>query len=329
MKIQENIPLAQYTTFKIGGPARYFVEVSAEEALLEAMKFARKNKLEVFVLGGGSNVLVSDDGFDGLVIKLVGSKSPIGLLEPELVECWAGDSLASAVNFARENSLSGLEWAAGIPGTIGGAIRGNAGAYGSDMGDVVESVRALKIPNNKLQISNKFQILKSKFQNRLKIKKYNLQDCRFGYRDSIFKQNKNLIILSCVLKLEKGDKNEIEKKTKEVLGNRSEKLPCDFSAGSFFQNPKVSNPELVARFERDVKCQARDGKIPAGWIIDELGLRGKKIGGAMVSEKHANFVVNIGNAKAEDVVMLTSFIKQQARTKLGVHLQEEVQYVGF
>ncbi|MDQ1284293.1 MAG: UDP-N-acetylmuramate dehydrogenase, partial [Patescibacteria group bacterium] len=229
-------------------------------------------------------------------------------------------------------------------GTVGGAVRGNAGAYGSSMGDCVESVRVLeisnspnssnspnKIPNSKFQIPNKFKIQnsKAKASSELKITNYDLPQCEFFYRDSIFKQNPNSIILSVVIKLEKREKAEIENKIREIIKKRSEKVPQDRSAGSFFQNPTVKNPELIKKFEKDAGCSSRDGKIPAGWLIDEAGLRGKKIGGAAVSEKHCNFVVNLGGAKAQDVVMLASYIKTKVRDELGVELKEEVQYVGF
>jgi UDP-N-acetylmuramate dehydrogenase len=137
LNIQKNIPLAPLTTFKIGGPAKFFVEVSDEEALLEALQFANENNLKVFVLGGGSNILVSDEGFDGLVIKLKASDIPVEAIRELPLRCWAGENLASVVSLAKDNSLAGLEWATGIPGTIGGAVFGNAGAFGKWMEDVV------------------------------------------------------------------------------------------------------------------------------------------------------------------------------------------------
>ncbi|OGI29392.1 MAG: hypothetical protein A2288_02305 [Candidatus Moranbacteria bacterium RIFOXYA12_FULL_44_15] len=365
LKIRENVSLAPYTTFKIGGPAKYFCEVSDEEALVEALNYARDNNLNVFVLGGGSNILVSDEGFDGMAVKLKVKNKKLKVTVQNskfLVNAWAGESLSSLVNFCRENSLTGMEWASGIPGSIGGAVRGNAGAYGSDMSKTVESVKVLEmtkiqdtrykqIPNDKNQISNK--ILKSvqvsdlnrnssegsapknsavqvwRLEPTQYLRVIKNKDCEFSYRDSIFKQNPNLIILSVVLRLEKGGKDEIENKIIEIIKKRTEKLPSGFSAGSFFQNPTVNNPDLIKKFERDVGCECRDGKIPAGWLIEEVGMRGKKIGGAMVSEKHCNFVVNLDGATAEDVVMLASFIKTKVRDELGVELKEEVQCVGF
>ncbi len=306
--IQQNIPLAPFTTFRIGGPARFFCAVKNEAELLEALDFAKEKDLKIFTLSGGSNVLVSDDGFDGLVIKIQDTNYKI---QGTNLECGAGFSLSKAVKLAAENSLTGLEWAAGIPGTIGGAVRGNAGAFGSDMAKIIENVKAYNI-----SIPAEPKIL---------IKK----DCDFSYRSSIFKENKNLIILSTKLILSRGDEIEIKNKMKGFLEKRIKSQPKGFSAGSFFQNPVVKNKKLLEQFEKDTGAKAREGKIPAGWLIDEAGFRGKKIGGVMVSEKHANFIINTGNGTAQDVIMLASIIKQKLREKYDVQLKEEVAFVGF
>src|SRR4030042_1574922 len=318
MKIQKNIPLAPYTTFRIGGAARFFCEAKSEEDILEALKFAKEKSLPVFVLGGGSNVLVSDKGFDGLVLKISNLQFQISNLR---IICDSGCLLGKIVKESVTAGLTGLEWAAGIPGTIGGAVRGNAGAYGGSMSKNVESVKALKILNSKSEALNNF-----KFQ----ISNFKTEDCEFNYRDSIFKQNPNLIILSVKLKLKKGDKAKSERKVKEILAKRKVKQPTDFpSAGSFFKNPITKDKKLIKEFEKDTGLKIKDSKIPAGYLIDQLDLRGKKISGAMVSEKHANFIVNTGNATAEDVVMLAAIIKTKVRNKFGIQLQEEVQMVGF
>lgn len=154
--------------------------------------------------------------------------------------------------------------------------------------------------------------------------------CNFDYRNSVFKKNPNLIILSATLRLKKGDREASEKKVKEILKQRKSAQPFDFpSSGSYFKNPVVKNQKLVEEFERDTGVKVKDNVIPAGYIIDELGLRGKKIGGAMVSQNHGNFLVNAGGATAEDFVILAALIKTRARNKFGVQLKEEVQYVGF
>lgn len=321
--IQKNISLTPLTTFKIGGPAKFFVEVRNEVELLEALDFARENKLEIFMLGGGSNILFSDKGFDGLVVKMQSSevgepsfassdaKASAGKQDAK-IECWAGESLASVVNFAKDNSLTGMEWAMGIPGTIGGAVRGNAGAFGGEMADNIESVRALEISGN-----------------RTNIVEYKKADCDFSYRTSLFKKNPNLVVISARLKLERGDKSAIAVRIREIAKIRIEHQPKGFSSGSFFQNPVVDNPEVLKEFEKETGAKSKDGKIPAGWLIEEAGFKGKKIGGVMVSEKHANFFINDGTATAEDVIILAGIIKQKLREGYDVQIKEEIMYVGF
>jgi UDP-N-acetylmuramate dehydrogenase len=155
-------------------------------------------------------------------------------------------------------------------------------------------------------------------------------DCSFIYRGSLFKDNGDLIILSAKLKLAKGNIEESQQRVKEIIAQRMEKLPQGMgSSGSYFINPIVQNPKLVAEFEKESGKISKAGKIPAPWLIERAGLKGKKMGGAMVSPDHANYVVNTGAATAEDITMLDSFIKQQVRDKFGVQLQEEVKYLGF
>lgn len=313
LKIKKNISLSKYSTFRIGGPAKFFSEVDNEKKLQEALEYVAKNGLKFFILGGGSNVLFSDEGFGGLVIKLGVGPRPISLGLKNEIECWAGANLSDAVNFAKSKSLTGLENLAGVPGSIGGAIRGNAGAFGVSVGDLVESVKTIKIINNKLQITN---CKKNK--------------CGFGYRTSIFKEKNDLIIASVVIKLKRGEKKEIEETMKEILQKRTANQPKGWkgSAGSFFKNPVVKNKELIARFEKETGKKIKDNKLPAGWLIAEAGFLGKKIGGAEVSEKHGNFLINTGKATAEDVIMLASIIKQKVRKEFEIELQEEVQYVS-
>lgn len=329
IKIRQNVSLAPLTTFRIGGPAKFFCTAKSEEGLLEALDFAKSQGLKFFILGGGSNILFSDKGFDGLVIKLGSSKqlasdkgqgtSNKGQITRDkgqgvkrgMIDCWAGESLTSLVNLAKENAFTGLEWAAGIPGTVGGAIQGNAGAFGGQMADSVESVRVADVSGKKT-----------------KVKEYKKRGCWFGYRDSFFKKNPQLVILSVRLKLEKGRQQEIGSRMDEVLKKRRS-LPKGSSAGSFFQNPVVDNPEVLQEFEKETGNKPRDGKVPAGWLIEEAGFKGKKIGGVMVSDKHANFIINTGNGTAEDVVILAGIIKQKLREHYDVPIKEEIMYVGF
>jgi UDP-N-acetylmuramate dehydrogenase len=307
LKIKEKIPLKEYTTFKIGGPARYFFVAKSKEDLKNAILWAKKKKLPFFILGGGSNVLFSDNGFNGLVIKLQNTQYEIRNTK---IVAEAGVPLQKLVLESVKKGLSGLENLAGIPGTLGGAIWGNAGAFGREIGDLVEEVKILQIANGKLQIVN--------------LKK---EDCKFGYRESIFKK-KNWIILEATLKLKKGKKKEIEEKIKKILRLRKEKQPLEFpSAGSVFKNVPIK--KVPKKIREKFKEKIKDGFLPAGVLIDAVGLKGFQIGGAKISEKHANFIVNVGEAKASDVKELIEKIKKGVKKKFKIQLEEEIKLVGF
>jgi len=266
--IRKNVPLAPYTTFKIGGPAKYFYEAKSKEDLVKAIKAAKETGLPFFILGGGSNVLVSDKGFDGLVIKL--QATSYKLPQPRQAKrggqatkivADAGVLLSKLVDESARAGLTGLEWAVGIPGTVGGAVRGNAGAFGVSMSDVVKNIR--------------------------------------NYED---------VILSVELELKKGDREKSKKMIKEYLEYRDKRHPLEYpSAGCIFKNPK--------------------GDF-AGHLIEKCDLKGTKIGNAMVSKKHGNFIVNLGNAKAKDVIKLINLCKKKVREKFRIELKEEIEYLG-
>lgn len=313
MNVQKNINLAQFTTFKIGGPAKEFVMAKDESELIEALQYAKENNLKYYIFGGGSNLYFDDRGFDGLVIKTESNDS-LKLLDGQRVECWAGESLGALINFAKDNGLSGIADLAGIPGQFGGAIRGNAGAFETELKDVVINVRALDISGQNPEIKN-----------------FDKVQCEFGYRMSIFKKDHQLIVISAIIQLSQGEKEKIGERMQEVVRKRIEKQPTGWvgCAGSFFENPTVKDPKIIEKFERDIAGKSIGRKIPAGWLITEASMRGKKIGGIEVSEKHANFVLNTGGGTAEELIMMTSLIKQKVRTKSGVQLREEVQYVGY
>jgi UDP-N-acetylmuramate dehydrogenase len=308
-KIQTMVNLAPLATFKIGGPARFFLEIEKREELPEAFAWAKKNEVKVLILGGGSNVLINDRGIDGLVLKI--KNKGIEIKESKILAA-AGEDLSKLVNFSFINSLAGLEWAAGIPGTVGGAIRGNAGAYGGSISESIDSVEV-------------FNFFSAKFE------KYNRQDCRFGYRQSIF-GNKNLLIWSGLFDLAPGASQDINEKIINIIKDRNGKLPKLPSAGSVFKNIDFDflfdNNTVLAQLAKKEEA-VRGDKVGAGWIINQLDLKGKAIGGAKVSLEHANHIVNTGNATAEDVIMLISFIKQQVRTKLNIQLYEEIEYFGL
>jgi len=309
IEIKENIDLSTQTTFKIGGKAKFFVEIFSKDELRQAIEFSRKKNLKFFILAGGSNVLISDKGFEGLTIKMSNKKI---YLEGAEVVCEAGASLADLVNFSIENSLTGLEWAAGIPGTVGGAVRGNAGAFGGEIKDSVSEVEVLDAKTDNLEV--------------VKLKN---EECHFGYRSSLIKENNNLIVFSARFKLSKGIARESKILSEDIIKKRALKQPIGFSAGSFFKNPSTTDKSLIEKFEKDIKMKMRGDKMPAGWFIEDLGLKGKKIGGAQISEKHANFIINTGKARAEDVIILSSFLKQKVRDKYGIQLEEEISKIGF
>lgn len=255
MEFKKNVSLKNYTTFRIGGKAKYFFVAKTKDNLIEAIKTAKKKKLPFFILGDGSNLLVSDKGYKGLVIKF-------------------GQPLSLYV-------FQGLEWATGIPGTVQGAVFGNAGAFGKSMKDVVKEVKVFDTKTEK-------------------IKNFKNKDCQFSYKNSIFRKKKNLIILSVEIKTKKSN----PKKIKEYFNYKKETQPLNFpSAGSIFRNP---------------------AGFFAGELIDKCGLKGKRVGNVKISEKHANFIVNLGNGKAKDVIKLIKLIKNKVKKKFGVVLKEEI-----
>jgi UDP-N-acetylmuramate dehydrogenase len=295
--VKENVLLKEYSTFRIGGKARYFFVATKKEDLIKAVDVAKKFKLPFFLLGNGSNLLISDKGFKGLVIKIQVTGYN---LQGNKIYAEAGIPLSRLVSESMNRNLTALEWAAGIPGTLGGAIFGNAGAFGKSIGDSVEEVEAYDLTNKKIKI------LKNK-------------DCQFRYRESIFKKKKNLIILSTKIRFKKGNEKEIQKKIKGYLKHRSQSQPLNFpSIGSIFKNPK--------NFSAGRHWRA---SLSAGYLIEKCGLKGKRIGDVKISEKHANFIINLGKGKAKDVKKLINLIKKRVKEKFGITLKEEIQYLGF
>ena len=301
MEFQKNVSLKNYTTFKIGGRAKYFFIAKTKKDLFCAIIAAKKLKLPFFILGGGSNLLISDKGYNGLIINF---KFSIFNFQKNKIIVGAGTRLGELVNASAERRLTGLEWASGVPGTVGGAVFGNAGAFQKSMKDVVKEVEVLDTKD-------------------LRFKIYDFKKCQFGYRDSIFKHKKNLIILSVILNLKKGKKSEIKKKIKEYLNYKKERQPLNYpSAGSIFKNPSgFSAGELG---EED---ESSSLPFAAARLIEKCGLKGKRIGQAKISEKHANFIVNLGNARAKEVKKLINLIKKEVKKRFGTLLDEEIQFL--
>lgn len=303
--IQENVPLAPLTTFKIGGSARYFFVAETKEQIVEAVKAARAAKLPFFILGGGSKLLVADEGFDGLVIKVQSSKIKV---KNETIEAEGGAILGEVVAASlKAGWLAGLEWAAGIPGTVGGAVCGNAGAYGRRTSEFVLTVEVLDEKGRVRILSNR--------------------DCRFGYRESIFKK-KPWVILEAIFGLRRGSREESQKLIRRYLEDRRRKHPPYPSAGSVFKNIVISEQRSEIR-KMIPKEKIKEGMVPAGYLIEKCSLKGKQIGGAKISDEHANIIVNLGGAKATNVVELIKLCKEKVKEKFGIRLEEEIRYLGF
>lgn len=308
--LKRNVPLKDFSNYKIGGPAAYFLEVISKQDLIEGIKEYRKENTggKIFILGGATNILICDEGFDGLIIhnqikgiKRNGNDLIIGSME----------SMENVNQFAIVNALSGLEWSGGLPGSIGGAVRGNAGAFGGEMKDNVKKIESVDLEN-----------LQEKIRNR--------KECEFGYRTSIFKTNKLAeFIIYVSLSLTPGNKNEIEKETLQKIEYRKQKHPLEYpSAGSVFKNvPFEKLPQnLKLEWQTFVKTDPFP-VVPAARIIALAGLSGTKVGDAAISEKHTNFIINLGNAKATDVKQIIQIIKKTVKEKFGIELEEEIIYL--
>lgn len=308
IELSRDVPLAPFTSFQVGGPARFFTAVRTPEQLKQALCLARREGVPFLILGGGSNLLVSDSGFEGIAIRMQMKGIKV---EGRRVEAQAGVDLMALVEHAAHWGLAGIERLAGIPGLFGGAVRGNAGAYGSCIGDVIETVHALRTDT-------------------LEPVALGRDACQFQYRNSRFKKEQGLVVLSASLLLEPGVPQEVLRRVEATVRKRqARQLQCDLSAGSFFMNPVVRDAELIRRFETEQGTSCRDGRIPAGWLIDQARLRSLKVGGAMVSPRHANYLINTGNASAQEIVRLAEKVKALVRASLGVQLEEEVSCVGF
>ncbi len=321
-KFKENIPLSKFSHYKIGGPARFFFEAKNEKEVAWAIGEAKKRKLPVFILAGGTNLLLCDKGFDGLVLRpaIMTLKA-----KKDTLEVGAGVFMCDLLNFAAGKSLSGLEWAGGLPGTIGGAVRGNAGCFGGETKDNIVSVRSFDTKT-------------------MKIVERSARECAFKYRDSIFKKKRGAeIILSVELKLMKGDKKAILRSIKEKIEYRKKTHPLDYpNIGSTFKNiplhaihekgsPKyekaIKERELAFRGSHFSVKTDPFPVISAAKLISESGLRGVSVGGAMISPKHPNFIVNALNASSCDAKSLITLAKAEVYKKFGVQLEEEIQIV--
>jgi UDP-N-acetylmuramate dehydrogenase len=282
LKVKTDYPLKDRNTFKIGGRARFFCEPEDAGKLALLIRLAKKNKIPVYILGAGSNLLISDEGVGGLVIKLSSSYFKKISREDELIKVAGGAMLGGLIKFAKSKSLQGAEFLTGIPGTAGGALAMNAGCWGQDIGGLV--VQA--------QVMNKSG----------EIKTLSRKEIKFSYRKSSLSK---YIILGALLRLKKGSASEIKNNINKFLASRrkTQGLLTSPNAGCIFKNPKNNS---------------------AGMLLDLCGLKGKHIGGAFISERHANFILNKNRASAADVLRLMRMVKQRVKSKFHLTLQPEI-----
>jgi UDP-N-acetylmuramate dehydrogenase len=328
---KENVLLSVHSSYKIGGPAKYFFEAKTFEELIQTLKEASQLDKMVFILGGGTNILFPDKGLNDVVIKIgldyinpvrnpsrprVGTAATSGRAvsngvnqDGNILTIGAGTLITQLLNYSIVHSLSGLEWAGGLPGTLGGAIRGNAGAFRGEIKDSI--VEVLSMDQNEPDKS----IIR------------NNQECLFSYRNSIFKNSaKNEIILEAKIRVENGDSSAIKKAIEGKIQCRLERNPMEYpNCGSIFKN--VPLEIFPKRYINIVENQIKTDPfpvVPTAFLISECGLKGVTAGGAMVSPKHPNFIVNFDNARAEDVKNLIKLVKEKVYDKFQVNLEEEI-----
>ncbi len=315
--VKLNESLSKHTTFKLGGPAAVFIEPKTNEELMKVFAFVKESGVPYFVLGGGSNILISDEGFDGVVIKPRNTKLTI---DGQTVYAEAGVVLGKVASESAKAGLTGFEWGIAVPGNIGGAVRGNAGAFGGEIKDSLVSA----------------QVFDGK-----DLHTYTNQEMQFVYRGSRVKAHKGQeIVISATFKLTPGDAKPATAKVKELLAKKFASQPMgERCAGCLFKNVEVdgatrtikapSKGQPTDRFMNTVPEEFwQKGTVPAGWLIEQSGLKGYSKHGAKVSEIHANFIVNDGTGTADGVLALAKEVKAKVQADFGVELHEEVEIVG-
>jgi UDP-N-acetylmuramate dehydrogenase len=305
LQVLPHVPLSRHTRFGIGGPADLFVETQKPEAFIQALDMARASGVPFTVIGGGSNLIVSDTGYRGIILKFSGSQISI---DGPVVSVEAGAGLQDLVDRTAAAGLKGLETMTGIPGFTGAAIYGNAGAYGHSISERITSVR---------------------FYDGSIVRSFTNPECEFHYRESIFKSHKNWIILSATLTLTPDDSSELLKTAAGILAIRNEKYPPAMKcAGSIFKNFLVADlpPAVVSALPPNV---IREGKVPSAYFLERAGAKGRRTGDIQVATYHANLIYNDGNGTAADLRAVIDELKRLVLAEFGITLEEEVQYVGF
>jgi UDP-N-acetylmuramate dehydrogenase len=304
LAVSVHTPLSRYTRFGIGGPADLFAETCSEEAFAAAIAAARDQAISVMVIGGGTNLIVADEGYRGLVLRF---RSERIAADGARVTVSAGAVLQDLVDFANRSGLKGMETLAGIPGWVGAAVYGNAGAYGHAIGERIVEVR---------------------FFDGGAVHSFHHDQCAFRYRESIFKANKEWIIFTTVLELEPASVAELERISADILAVRNHKFPPTMKcAGSIFKNFLLRElPPAVA--STVPAAVVREGKIPAAWFLEQVGAKGLRQGGIQVADYHANLIYNAGEGTARELRTVIAELKTRVRERFGIEVEEEVQYVG-
>jgi UDP-N-acetylmuramate dehydrogenase len=304
LQCQENVPLSRYTRFAIGGPAHLLADASSETALIAALRELRGKACPHALIGGGSNLVADDAGFAGVVLRYTENRIEV---DPPVVRARAGAVLQHLVDATIEAGLRGLETMTGIPGWVGGAIYGNAGAYGHSVHEFVESVR---------------------FFDGEQIREMGNATCEFRYRESVFKRNKDWIVLECSLRLSPGDPEKLRTIATDILKIRNEKYPPTMRcAGSIFKNL------ILAELPESVRAQVperviREGKVPSAYFLEQAGAKGIVNGGIRVADYHANLIYNSDGGTSREVREVIELLKHRVEDRFGLRLEEEVQYVG-
>jgi len=303
--VLRDVPLSSYTRFGIGGPADLFAETRNPARFIDAWHIAHGSGLHTVVIGGGTNLIVSDDGFRGVVLKLSNNRIHA---EAQTVHVDSGASLQALVDFTVDRGLKGMETMTGIPGSAGAAVYGNAGAYGHSIAERVSRVR---------------------FFDGIGIREFDNPQCEFRYRESVFKQHKEWIIFSTELAMECGDAVALRETADKILGIRNKKYPPAMKcAGSIFKNFLLA--ELPPRVAHELPANVIiEGKVPSAWFLEQVGAKGMREGDIHVADYHANLIYNGGQGTARDLVRLIAELKKRVERRWDIPLEEEVQYVGF
>jgi UDP-N-acetylmuramate dehydrogenase len=302
--IKKNILLKKYNTFGLETKAKYFVKISSKDKLIKTLQWAKENSLPFFILGNGSNILFLNKEFPGIIIKIENNR--IKKINQNKIVVGAGMMLKDLLKKCIKENWTGLEWVSGIPGTVGGAVFCNAGGFGYDIGGLVKKV---------------ITIDPKTYQEKI----YSLKDCKFKYRDSIFKKKKE-IIWEVELLIKKGKKEGIIEKAQECWDYKAKRNLFKYpSAGSVFKN--VFAKEVLNKYKKGATIKG--GKISVGWFIDQCNLKGKKIGGAMISPYHANVIININKAKGKNILDLIKICKEKVYQKFKIKLKEEIIVIHY